>query len=66
MSAIEQKIKDFAKEQGVAIVGIAVFILVMLWRFVRAHESIAESMKIVAEAESTKVLADQMAKGPQT
>ncbi|MEJ2703714.1 MAG: hypothetical protein P8Z79_14855 [Sedimentisphaerales bacterium] len=31
------------------VVGLAVFSLVVLWRAMRAHESIAESMRIIAE-----------------
>ncbi|MHC4355127.1 MAG: hypothetical protein ACYS0H_20695 [Planctomycetota bacterium] len=46
-------------------VGLTVLGFVILWRFMRAHESIAESMKIVAETESTKVLAEQIGKESQ-
>ena len=43
-----------------AVVGFMIVVLVALWRAMRAHESIAESMKIIAEAQSTKVLAERM------
>ena len=42
-----------------AVVGVMIVVLVALWRAMRAHESIAESMKIIAEAQSTKVLAER-------
>ena len=47
-------------------VALTVLGIIIAWRFMRAHESIAESMKIIAEAESTKVLAEQMGKESQT
>lgn len=34
---------------GIAMVALYAFILVTAWRFMRAHESIAESLKSVAE-----------------
>jgi len=48
------------------VVGVTVLWFVIIWRAMRAHESIAESMKIIAEAESTKVLSEQMGKESQT
>jgi len=43
-----------------AVVGVLIFSLVVFWRAMRAHESIAESMKIIAEAQSTQVLAERV------
>lgn len=43
-----------------ALVGVLIVVLVALWRAMRAHESIAESMKIIAEAQSTQVLAERV------
>lgn len=33
----------------------AVFFIIAAWRAMRAHESIAESMKVIAEAQAKKV-----------
>ncbi len=33
----------------IPIVAVYVFMLVVVWRFMRAHESIAESLKVVAQ-----------------
>lgn len=30
-------------------IGLYVFIMIIIWRFMRAHETIAESMKVIAE-----------------
>jgi hypothetical protein len=49
-----------------AVVGVLIFLLVVLWRAMRAHESIAKSMKTIAEAQSTKVLAEQVGDESQT
>jgi hypothetical protein len=43
-----------------AVIGVLIFFLVVFWRAMRAHESIAESMKIIAEVQSTKVLAERV------
>ena len=37
-----------------ATVGVLIFFLVVFWRAMRAHESIAESMKIIAGKMSNK------------
>ena len=33
----------------IPIIAVYIFIVVVAWRFMRAHESIAESLKIVAQ-----------------
>jgi hypothetical protein len=40
-----------------AMVGVLIFFLVVFWRAMRAHESIAESMKIIAERMGNKLQA---------
>lgn len=53
--------KEINKKEGLArmemmgtfaylmMIGLYVFIMIILWRFMRAHETIAESMKVIAE-----------------
>lgn len=33
----------------IPVIALYVFVLVVVWRFMRAHESIAESIRIIAE-----------------